>query len=261
MREYRIASMPTILKKELATLGFNIIEEKFSNRKSWLLYSECPIEPLLDQSGVAYEVKDVADSGWETLWHNYLQSGWLTDNAYYCFQDKVFDDNRTIIRINPALAFGTGNHATTQIAARLLEPVVKGQTVLDIGTGSGILAILAEKNAAKEVYACDTDKVAVQNAKENIGLNSCGKIRLWAGGVESINPNTKITVVSANIITSVLLQLHPHILTLNPKYIIYSGIMKKEGDDFLASINMHGYQPDALLHMGEWSGLRFKMVS
>ncbi|MDR2869965.1 MAG: 50S ribosomal protein L11 methyltransferase [Deferribacteraceae bacterium] len=260
MQEYRLKSLPTPLKRELKLKGLEIIEEKFKHRKSWLVYSVERLEELLQGYGVSFEQQDVEATGWEERWKDYLRDGWLTDSVYYCFDDKIFDDDRAVIRINPALAFGTGSHATTQIAARLMEGVVAKQKVLDIGTGSAILAILASLKGAKSVYACDVDAVAINNARENVALNGCENVHLWAGEVTSISTALKPNVVVANIITSVLQPLHPFILTLHPKYIIYSGITEREGPDFIAALALKEYQPDDILHMDKWCGVRLKHV-
>jgi ribosomal protein L11 methyltransferase len=246
------------LKGELERLSVHIAEERFGRRTSWLLYSETSLDELFSSKDIVFEKKAVDDSGWEYLWQNYIEEGWLTEKVYYCFKEKTFVDGRIPVYINPSLAFGTGNHPTTKIAARLLEKVTKTAVILEIGTGSAILAIMASKLGCKAVYACDSDAVALKNAKENISVNACDNIFLWAGTVTSIKPSFKPHIVVANIITSVLKEIHPYILTLRPKYIIYSGILKKEGSDFISSIDTHGYQPDEVLHSKEWSGIRLK---
>jgi ribosomal protein L11 methyltransferase len=258
MFEYRLTTMPLALKRELKKLKIDLVQESFRRRRSWLLYSRKDISPLLKLHSVEFTKERIEDTGWDTRWRNFLEDGWLTDKVYYCFEPKKFDDGRHVIEINPALAFGTGGHATTQIAARLLEPIAKGQEVLDVGTGSGILAILASMMGAKRVFACDIDAVAIKNAKENIAINKCSNIFLWAGGVDSVNTDFRSGIVVANIISSVLAKIHPHIITLHPKYIIYSGILQREGGEFFSTIKTHGYEPEAVLHIGEWSGIRLK---
>jgi len=260
MREYRLTSMPTLLKKELAKQDIDIIEEKFNQRKSWLLYVNIAINKLLDRYGINYTCRNIKDTGWDKLWKNYLEDGWLTEKVYYCFDKKICKNKPLSILINPSLAFGTGGHVSTQIAARLLEKVANRQTVLDIGTGSGILAILASITGANKVFACDVDALAITNAKENIGLNRCKNIYIWTGGINSFAFKAKPTVIVTNIVTSVLIDLHPQILMYKPKYIIYSGILLKETEEFVSSIHIKNYQPDALLHMKEWCGMRFKMI-
>jgi ribosomal protein L11 methyltransferase len=252
--------MPTALKREIKNLPIEVVEESFKRRRSWLLYSYKDISKLLRLHNVEFIKERVEDTGWDTRWRNYLQDGWLTDNVYYCFEPKKFDDGRKVIEINPALAFGTGGHATTQIAARLLEPIAKGHDVLDIGTGSGILAILASLSGAKRVFACDIDAVAIKNASENVSINRCSNVHLWAGGVESTSTEFRPGIVVANIISSVLAKIHPQIITLHPEYIIYSGILQREGCEFFSVLKTHGYEPDAVLHIEEWSGIRLKRV-
>jgi ribosomal protein L11 methyltransferase len=250
--------MSGALKSELEALSVQIVEEKFGRQLSWLLYAKIPLDDLLASKDVIFEKKTVEENGWENLWHNYIEEGWLTEKAYYCFKEKSFNDSRIPIFINPSLAFGTGNHPTTKIAARLLEKVSKAVVMLEIGTGSGILSILASKLGFKTVYACDNDPQALKNAQENISINRCGNIFLWAGSVASVRLALKPYIVVANIISSVLKEIHPHILTLRPEYIVYSGLLKKEGNGFLSSIDMHGYQPEEVLHMKEWSGVRLR---
>lgn len=265
MQEYKLTSMPTQLKNELKELNVDIIEEKFAKCKSWLLYSEEAIDELLSKHNVGFVVVDVADTGWETLWRNYLEDGWLTDNVYYTFDltnsEKKYKDKRKVIKINPALAFGTGGHATTKLAARLLEEVAHSNTVLDIGTGSGILAILAAKYKAKRVFAFDLDAVAMKNALENVTYNKCNKLHLWAGEICSVNLNYEFDVVVANIISSVLLEIHPVVMAMNPKYVVYSGILKKESMEVLNKMITHDYEPELIIDMNEWCAVRFKRLS
>ncbi|MDR2105152.1 MAG: 50S ribosomal protein L11 methyltransferase [Deferribacteraceae bacterium] len=250
--------MSDALKRQLELLSVQIAEEKFGRKASWLLYSESSLDDLLASRDIVFEKKTVDDSGWENLWQNYIEEGWLTEKVYYCFKEKTFDDGRIAVFINPSLAFGTGNHPTTRLAARLLEKVAKAAVMLEIGTGSAILAIMASKLGYKAVYACDNDIRALKNAKENINSNCCDNIFLWAGSIRAVKPTFKPYLVAANIISTALKEIHPYILRLHPKYIVYSGILKKEGSSFISSLDMHGYQPEEVLHSKEWSGIRLK---
>ncbi len=106
------------------------------------------------------------------------------------------------ILINPALAFGSGHHATTYSCLKAISEYVKsGDEVLDVGCGSGILA-LASKKLGGEVDLCDTDPIAVDSAKENFELNSETYNDIWVG---SVNKSSKVyDIVIANIIADVL---------------------------------------------------------
>jgi ribosomal protein L11 methyltransferase len=258
MYEYRLYGMSLELKQELDRHEIQLAEELFHRRKSWLVYTERELDELIKAFDISFDRKNTESVGWETNWLNYIEDGWLTDKVFYCFRDVNFDDDRVVIRINPALAFGTGSHPTTKLAAKLLERVIKSASILDIGTGSGILSIMASKLGCKTVYACDNDPQAIMNAKENIALNGCDDVYIWAGGIESVKPTLKPQVVVANILMPTLQQIHPQVLTLHPKFIVYSGILKKDGSDFVSSIYTYGYELEQVVHMNEWSAVSFK---
>jgi ribosomal protein L11 methyltransferase len=98
-------------------------------------------------------------------------------------------DSRISIFIEPSMAFGTGTHETTQLCLEALERyLAPGATCLDVGTGSGILAIAAAKLGAGKVVACDLDPIAVEIAAQNGAQNGCAEIRWVLGGVEKTRP-------------------------------------------------------------------------
>lgn len=103
------------------------------------------------------------------------------------------------IEINPGMAFGTGTHATTQLCIRALETrLKKGRSVLDVGTGSGILAVAAAKLSAREVWAVDVDPLAVEGARETVEKNgAAGRVRIRKGGIGRVRK--RFDVVVANI--------------------------------------------------------------
>ncbi|MFP6719763.1 MAG: 50S ribosomal protein L11 methyltransferase [Candidatus Poribacteria bacterium] len=140
-------------------------------------------------------------------------------------------NDEVLIRLNPGMAFGTGHHPTTQLSILLLEEVVKsGETVADIGTGSGILAIVAAKLGAQKIYAVDLDKKAVEIAEENCGHNSVEDIIDVKQMDRFSELNQKFNLIVANILTKVILPMIPQA----PKYLksgghlILSGIMENE---------------------------------
>ncbi len=114
------------------------------------------------------------------------------------------------IIIEPKMAFGTGEHATTQLCCQAACALVKpGMKVLDFGTGSGILAILSAKLGASKVTAIDNDSLATENAEENIKLNRVsGKVRVLLGSVEAI-PKEKHDLIFANLILNQVKEFFP----------------------------------------------------
>ena len=139
-------------------------------------------------------------------------------------------EERINILINPALAFGSGHHATTYSCLEAVGAYVcEGQSVLDVGCGSGILALAARKLGA-EVELCDTDPLAVQSARENFALNGEEYRDIWEGSVHQA-PG-RYDVVIANIIADVLKALAPALKERleNNSHLILSGILDKKED-------------------------------
>jgi len=132
------------------------------------------------------------------------------------------------IVINPALAFGSGHHETTSTCVKALKKEVKeGNTLLDVGCGSGILGIVANKLGAI-VDACDTDPLAVDSAKENYELNNTKYKNIWVGSANKTDKQYDIVV--ANIIADVLIFIYKDIEKTAKNRLILSGIIDKYKD-------------------------------
>jgi ribosomal protein L11 methyltransferase len=166
------------------------------------------------------------------------------------------------IDITPGMAFGTGTHATTLLSIRALEEGFKkkGLSVLDVGTGSGILSIIAAKLGAKEVWGIDIDGVAVENARENVELNRVSAIvRIRKGRLGDLHK--RFDVVVANIDLKSLRKMRRHLLSHLKKggLLILSGILEQEKE----RIRLHYLEPRLLRWIkttqeGEWVCLTFK---
>jgi len=257
MKEYRYFDVNEEMNELFYEKGLTVIEEDFKTGLSFVVYSENDISDIFKEFGIAFESGDIEDTGWDTKWMDYLKPGWLTENIYYTYdKDENFDD-RIVVHIHPGLAFGTGDHGTTQAAAVLMEEVCEGKSVIDAGCGSGILAIAAEKSGAKRVFAFDIDPGTLENAQTNVELNKCENIELWTGEIDSVYAQEPDIVV-ANIISSVLLMIKEGIYKLNPEYIVVSGVLVNEKKEFLEKFQSENYEIDASVIKGEWTGIRFK---
>jgi len=134
-------------------------------------------------------------------------------------------ENKINIVINPALAFGSGHHETTSTCVKALkQEVKKDMLVLDVGCGSGILGIVANKLGAI-IDACDTDPLAVESAKENYELNNANYNNIWVGSANKTNK--KYDLVVANIIADVLIFIYKDIEKTAQNRLILSGIINK----------------------------------
>ncbi len=163
--------------------------------------------------------------------------------------------NQIIINIIPKMAFGTGTHETTQLLLELLEVYLHpSETVLDIGTGSGILAIAGAKLGASRVLGVEIDRNAVKNAKENIFYNKVDHIaEIRPGSIETIG-SEKFDLVLANIdritITNLLPKLGGYILP--DTRLLFSGFLTTDEKEMKETFSVYGYQPIETKSKGEW---------
>jgi ribosomal protein L11 methyltransferase len=166
------------------------------------------------------------------------------------------DPARTIV-IEPAMAFGTGEHETTRGVLRLLQGVIKpGDRVADLGAGSAVLAIGAAKLGAAAVIAIELDHDAIENAEENVERNGVAdRVTVIEGNASALLPLVApVRVITANIISSVLLDLLPSLaLALAPDgQVILSGILGTERAEMMEALSSAGWRVAAEDAEGAW---------
>jgi ribosomal protein L11 methyltransferase len=160
------------------------------------------------------------------------------------------------------MAFGTGTHATTILCIQALEERLKkgGRTVLDVGTGSGILSIVAAKLGVKEVWGLDIDGVAVENARENVKKNDVsGIVKIRKGSIGDLHK--KFDVIVANIDLKSLRRMRKPLLNHLKRqgFLILSGILKEEKERIRQYYLEKGFlQWIKVAQKDEWTCLTFK---
>lgn len=168
--------------------------------------------PLPDTS-ITYEIQLMEDKNWNEEWEkNFFQPIVIGDKCviHSTFHKDIPQAEYDII-INPQMAFGTGHHETTNsIIAELLEADLKGKSVLDMGCGTSILAILASMRGAGPIDAIDIDDWCVRNSIENLALNHIDNIHVTQGDASSLNGKAPYDVVIANINRNILLEDMKH---------------------------------------------------
>ena len=163
--------------------------------------------PIPD-SQITYEIKEAEDKDWNEEWEkNFFQPIVIGDRC--CIHSTFHHDvpqTEYEILINPQMAFGTGHHETTSsILSELLDADLKGKSVLDMGCGTSILAILASKRGAHPITAIDIDDWCVNNSRDNIQLNGIDNITVELGDARLLEGRAPFDVIIANINRNILL--------------------------------------------------------
>lgn len=225
-------------------------EEKFKNRED-IVYTLDFYE---------YDEENYQDS-----WKKYLFPEKVSEKFVIkpTWREYTPSENELVIELDPGRAFGTGSHPTTSLCLKLMENVIKhGDSLIDIGTGSGILMIAGEKLGAKKVVGIDIDELAVEVAKENLELNGIfqDKSSVFKGDITSISTEKKFDVVVANILVDVLLIILPHLhKILKPEgKIIFSGIIEDRCEELKKAIESFGFVILEIKEDKEWRAILIK---
>ncbi|RYD57418.1 MAG: 50S ribosomal protein L11 methyltransferase [Sphingobacteriales bacterium] len=202
-------SLNAILIAELAEESFEGFEEQESALIAFIdegQYKEDVVAAIALQHELQYEVKNIPQQNWNAEWEANFQPVVVQD---FCTIRADFHqlDIRTPyeIIITPKMSFGTGHHSTTQLMIQMMKDLpLDGAKVLDFGTGTGILAILAEKLGAAEVTAIDNDEWSYTNTEENIERNNASTIQVQLGSLEIV-AGQQYDIILANINRHILL--------------------------------------------------------
>ena len=201
------------------------------------------LKAFADKYNVSFSTSEVENKNWNQLWESNFQpviinhpihnTAWVAIRAD--FHQPINDIEHEII-ITPKMSFGTGHHATTYMMIKMMSELdFVGKTILDFGTGTGILSILSEKLGAARITAIDYDEQSIKNASENFESNDCDKIQLIKAS--SAKGDDKFDIILANIIKAIIVDNLPAFSKqLNPNGIILlSGLLKEDEDVILES--------------------------
>ncbi|MER1955001.1 MAG: 50S ribosomal protein L11 methyltransferase [Desemzia incerta] len=205
-----------------------------------------------------FSIEDVQEENWASAWKKYYHPQQITRYLTVAPQWEEYEpkmDGEIVIRLDPGLAFGTGTHATTRLSLQGLETYIRGgETILDVGTGSGVLSIASSALGAGEIHAFDLDEVAVRSAKENVKMNA------YAQNV-SVSANDLLKgieipadIVVANILAEIIVPLISDAWRLlKPNGIfITSGIIEAKKELILSELETQGFTILQVLQMKDW---------
>ena len=212
---------------------------------------DSPVETLaliaarMEAAGIPYtsETEGVEQEDWQNGWRKYYHPMDVGQRLAVVPSWQDYETSRVKLILDPGLAFGTGGHETTNLCLEVLDERVRGgERVLDIGTGSGILAIAALKLGAAVAEGVDIDPVAVRTAGENAALNGVAdKLTVLVGDL-SDKASGKYDIITANIVANAIMALAPAVpgLMADDAVFIASGIIDSRKDEVIAALEAAG---------------------
>jgi ribosomal protein L11 methyltransferase len=203
------------------------------------------------------DLREVPDEDWLAEWKKNWQP--IETGRFIIappWSDSDVPEDRILITIEPSMAFGTGTHETTRQCLLAIEKHYEGGSFLDVGTGTGILAIAASKLfPSAAIYACDTDKDAIAIARDNARLNGVGhRINFYAGTIDDITSSSDF--VCANLTAELIVDLMPVLLGVHCRRLVLSGILESQVTTVLErALECGGPHPIEITNDGEWSAI------
>ncbi len=231
LRFYNDPALSEILLAWLGESGFDMFTEREEGLNAYIPakdFNEAFLTQLLSEipgmENIRYEKTFIEDQNWNTQWESNFEPVTIAGKVHIRAPFHPPENFETELIIEPKMSFGTGHHSTTSLMVEfMLSLPMKGKTVLDMGCGSGILAILASKFKAERIVAVDNDDWAVENCRENCIRNSTSNVEVHKGEAGLLN-GLKFDIILANINRNVLLSDMP----------VYATALQPGGDILLS---------------------------
>lgn len=224
-------------------------------------------EEFFEREDIIYTIDfyDFEEEDYQNSWKKYFYTQKISERFIVkpTWREYEPKEDELVIEIDPGRAFGTGTHPTTSLCIKLMEENIKeGDTVIDVGTGSGILMVASEKLGAGKIVGTDIDPVAVEVAEENLLLNKVDmeKAKAYAGDLVTVVQDEKFDVVVANILADVLLILLKDISRVVKKdgLIIFSGIIEDKLEEMKKAVAEVGLEILEVKADKEWRAMLMK---
>ncbi len=252
-----------ILIALLSNAGFESFEENDNSLMAFIKeegYAEDSLEEILKIVPVNYAITPVPQQNWNAQWESSFEpiivnepvhrTPWVAIRA--AFHQPIKNVQHEII-ITPKMSFGTGHHATTyMMIVQMAGLDFTDKTVLDFGTGTAVLSILAEKMGAANIDAIDHDDWSIENSIENVMANKCTKIKLQKA--DAISSRGVYDIILANINLNVILSNLTAIRAVSKKdtLILMSGFLKDDEAVLLTELTKNGVKQLGTMQKGDW---------
>lgn len=199
----------------------------------------------------------VKEEDWATKWKEHFHPTRVTDRFVIVPMWETYEaeSNDLTIKLDPGMAFGTGTHPTTRLSLQMLEDFVEqDDVVIDVGCGSGVLAIAAAKLGVDQVLALDLDPVAVDAAKYNVAFNAVSSAVDVKKGNLLDGVNMRPTLIVSNILADIILSFADDAYAALPEggYFLTSGIIESQREQVTLSLEALGFYIHEVRQMGDW---------
>lgn len=197
------------------------------------------------------------DKNWNEIWEKSREVIKVSDRIIIkpTFKEYSAEQNEIVLTIDPKMSFGTGEHQTTKLILRLLENYIKpGMKVLDVGSGTGILAIASVKLGAANAVALDNDEVCLENCKENCELNGVSNsVEVITGEIDNVKEND-FDLILGNIQKNVLMEIADKIKSKvkSNGVVILSGLLESDKISIEEKYHSLGFRTEQVEQMDEW---------
>lgn len=256
---------------ELAELGFDSF---VSTDSGFIAYAESSVDAnkAMDQTSlvdnedvtVKVSVKIIPYQNWNTTWEENFPPVHVEEyiSILAPFHDRS-SGKGMVVEIQPQMSFGTGHHQTTWMMTKALFELEQiPDAVLDMGTGTGVLAIVAEKLGSRRILAIDIEDWSVENAKENAHRNECKSTECLCGDVDLLGGEC-FGLIIANINKNTLKShMATYTKVLEPNGILLlSGFFASDIDEMIAIARNHGLVKEKLFNRDEWAGIQLRKIN
>ncbi|MBE3030900.1 50S ribosomal protein L11 methyltransferase [Sneathia sp. DSM 16631] len=248
------------LVNQVWAIIFYLPNNRFFTKKLKMIEDEIKII-----EDIIYEVytSELNTDSYKDEWKKSFHTTKITENIVVnpSWEEYEQKDNEIVIHIDPAMAFGTGTHETTALCIELLEKYARGDSLLDLGCGSGILMLIAKKLGYKKVVGIDIDENCLEVVKDNFLKNDISSgYEVYIGDIKKYSFE-KFSVIVSNILVDVLEKILPNIIQsmTDSTYVIFSGILQEKKDSFISYANEYGLELVDEKIKNKWIGLVFKL--
>ncbi|MFW3611779.1 50S ribosomal protein L11 methyltransferase [Staphylococcus caprae] len=214
--------------------------------------------PELDKNIVTFSEKEIAEVDWANEWKNYFHPFKASERFTIVPSWETYEkesNNELCIELDPGMAFGTGDHPTTSMCLKAIEKYVKPtDSVIDVGTGSGILSIASHLIGVKRIKALDIDEMAVNVAKENFKKNHCENAIEAVPGNLLQDEDKKFNIVIANILAHIIEEMieDAYNTLVEEGYFITSGIIEEKYEEIESQMKRVGFNIISVEHDNGW---------